>query len=60
MNYRNERAEPASPARSNRPLPERTCLNVIIQTRGEPGTRLQASPDSHNTHFPDRKNQGVC
>jgi hypothetical protein len=34
--------------------------DVIIQKRGESGTRAQASPDPHTTHSPKRKVQGVC
>jgi hypothetical protein len=32
---------------------------VIIQKRGEPGTRLQASPGPRNKHIPKPKVEGV-
>jgi hypothetical protein len=31
-----------------------------LQKRGEPGTRLQASPDPHKPHHPKPEVQGVC
>ena len=42
------------------PTPTKGPVDVIIQKRGESGTRLQACPDPHNTHFPKAKVQGVC
>ena len=32
---------------------------MIVQNRGEPGTRLQASPDPRTTHIPEAKAQVV-
>jgi hypothetical protein len=33
---------------------------LSLEKRGEPGTRLQASPGPRTTHSPRPKRQGVC
>jgi hypothetical protein len=61
MHLRQRRGRAPQPGQIKQPpTAKKGPVNVIIQNRGEPGTRLQASPDPRRPHSPKAKVQGVC
>jgi hypothetical protein len=56
-----KKAEPRQPGQIKQPpTAKKGPVDVIIQKRGEPGTRLQASPGPRTTHNPKAKVYEVC